>query len=508
MLSRRLVGAVGLIVGVLYLVGCRTAVDSGPLPGVDVQHYDVHLHLDRSTTHIEAQATLTVHLSDTTDALRLALDGLDVDTVRVDGILVTAAHRRGVLTVPGPLPPGLHRVYVRYAGTPDSGLYSREVADQPVRFTDSWPVRGRGWFPGVHHPSDPATWRLTLDVPPGRDVLATGTLQHSDTLSSTVRTVWTLDQPAPTYALAFAVGNFEASFSTAPDGVPVALYSVSSTPALAASLPAVERALGALADLLGPYPYASYRAAQVPIHYAGMENATLAFVDPTLRGAAQTRVLVHELAHQWFGNDVVLADWHDLWLSEGMATFLATFVMEHTDSETARHRWVELARLTPRRRRSLVPLVRHEVDNPTSHLTWVVYEKGACVLFLLRKTLGEAAFKAVLRQVRIQYADQPLSTEAFQRVAEDIAERELDTWFDVWVYDRAVPVLRTRWDQRQRTMRWDIEDDGGTLDGVSFLLRIQQGGDVYDVPVEQGKVVLPGDRPPEVLPVGVMLDVQ
>lgn len=479
-----------------------------PQPGVDVRHYDLHLRLDNTTTHVEAQATLTIHLSDTVDAFQLALGALEVDTVRVGGILRNATHRRGFLTVPGPWPSGKHRVYIRYSGMPETGIYAEELGSQVVRFTDSWPERGRGWLPGVHHPSDPATLRLTLNVPLGQDMLASGALQRSDTLSDIVRTAWTLDQPAPTYAFAFTVGDFDVISDTALNGVAIELYGASSTTSLSASLPAVERALDTLSDLLGPYPYDIYRAAQVPIRYAGMENATLAFVDPTLTGATLTRVLVHELAHQWFGNDIVLADWHDLWLSEGMATFLTTYVLERTEGEVARDRWVELASLSSGRRRSLVPLVRPELDDPASHLSWVVYEKGACVLFLLRKTLGEASFQTLLRQVAAQYADQPLSTKAFQRVAEDVAGRELGEWFDVWVYGRAVPVLRTQWDQQQRTMRWNIEGDRGTLDGVSFLLRIQQGGVVYDVPVENGEFVLPETQAPDVTPVGVMLVVQ
>ncbi|NBC15760.1 MAG: M1 family peptidase, partial [Bacteroidetes bacterium] len=356
-----------------------------------MQHYDVHLRIDRDDPTLRGRATLTVHLDDTVDALRLGFSGLRLDSLRVDGVAVDGRRRGSILSIPGPWPPKPYRVDIQYTGEPSTGYYRKEVGDDTVRFTDSWPTRGRGWLPGVHHPSDPATLRLTLDAPIGPDVVATGALIRRDTLQTGhVRTSWSLDVPAPTYAFGFAVADFDAAADTTVMGLPLGVYSLPGAASMAPALPTVARAAEALTELLGPYPYANYRAAHVPIAYAGMENVSLAFIDPTLSGAAQATVLVHELAHQWFGNHVVLDDWHDLWLSEGMATFLAIYAMERQDALAARARWIELARLSPQRRRSMVPLVRPTEAEPDAHLTWVVYEKGASVLYLLRQTVGEA----------------------------------------------------------------------------------------------------------------------
>ncbi|NBC17871.1 MAG: M1 family peptidase, partial [Bacteroidetes bacterium] len=138
----------------------------------------------------------------------------------------------------------------------------------------------------------------------------------------------------------------------------------------------------------------------------------------------------------------------------------------------------------------------------------VVYEKGASVLYLLRQTVGDSVFAEVLRETIRRHADRPLSTEAFQAVAEEVSGLDLERWFDVWVYGRDLPTLRAEWQAAKRTLRWFVEGDGGTLDGVPVPLRIQQGGRGYDASVVDGQIVLPGEEMPEISPVGMMLDVQ
>ena len=272
--------------------------------------------------------------------------------------------------------------------------------------------------------------------------------------------------------------------------------------------------LATLADLLGPYPYASYATVQVPMAYAGMENAAAPFLRAELYSTdAEGRnpieeVNTHEIVHQWWGNAVVPADWRDLWLSEGAATYLTTEVYQRLDGLEAGRRFRTLMsrEISPEdAARRLVPTT---YADPADVLSPTVYQKGGAVFHLLRLTLGDAVFFGALRQIQADFADRPLSTDAFQQALEAASGRDLQRLFDVWVHGEGLPTLRTRWDRDTRTLSWSVEGDRGTLDGVPFEIYIRQGDQAWFVPATDGVFTPPGDGRPTVEASGVLLTVE
>lgn len=509
----------GLALGLPFLLlvaGCRpatqTELPSEPVPGVDVLHYDVDLHLDPATRILKAHTRLTVQHPDTLIMLSLLLRGMTVDSVIVDGKREEAKREGSHLLMP--LSPGkdasLAELY--YHGVPEIGLYERASRSQRVVFSDAWPTDGSGWLPAVHHPSDPATLTLRLTLPAGYEAAATGTPQPLDTLAGSVRYQWDLDVPAPTYAFAFAVADFSVIEASVGDTLPIRYYMLAEDSSDAEVLRRTPDALAYFSDVFGPYPFASYASVEVPIRYAGMENAAASFLQPELfRTGEAEEVQVHELAHQWFGNRVPIASWNDLWLSEGTATYLETLFFEHADGlDAARAQWVALAEMNAFRRRTHTALVPDKPIHPNTLLTWVPYDKGASVLHVLRRRLGDPVFFHAFRTIYVRHAGRPLSTNAFQEVLEEVSGQDLTDFFAFWVYGDRLPVLDTQWNAATRTLSWQIREDEGTLADVPFDLQIQQGNRRDYVAVDAGQATLAGwDRPrPDVHPVGVLMNVR
>ncbi len=544
-----------LALAALLVGGCRDAAPAHdpvaappPTPGADIRHMAAWLDVDTDALRIGARAALTVAHPARLDTLALGLDGaLDVRTVRVDGLGVDARRDGDALLIPLPdfsslpayeCPPGscfpnadtLSVVEIAYEGTPRAGLYAGEWSGRRVVYTDGWPDRTAGWLPAAHHPSDPVRATLTVGVPEtdadGRPqrLVVTGDVR-ADSLGGGRRWVRTRVGPAPgatasgvadgvpVYTLAFAAGPFEIiQGGTSAGGVAVrhALLDARLAPRLARTA----AALDTLAALFGPYPFAAYTTVQVPMTYAGMENAAAPFLRAALYTAdapgrnAVEEVNFHELVHQWWGNAVAPADWRDLWLAEGITTYLVADLYARLDGADAGRR--HLVRLT----REISP---HDADralrpsalaDPADALSPTVYQKGAAVVHLIRLTVGEAAFWRAMRGLQASHAARPLSTDGFRAALETASGRDLGPLFARWVDGATRPRLLTRWDRTSRTLSWSVEDDAGTLDGVPFGLYVRQGDVVRWLAATDGVARLAGDARPTVEPVGLLLDVR
>ncbi|HEX8299867.1 MAG TPA: M1 family aminopeptidase [Rubricoccaceae bacterium] len=506
--------ALVLVAVCVALAGCRAASDPvsapPPQPGVDVVSADVRLRVDPEALAVRARSRLRIAHPRALRALRLGLDdALTVAAVRLDGRAAAFTREGDALVVPLPGTERASTVEIDYSGTPAAGLYAAEAAGQRVVFTDGWPDRTAGWLPAVHHPSDPFALRLAVSVPEVYDVVLSGE-PRGETVDAGVRTVRSqLPAGAPSYTAAFAIGHFETVEDTT-GSVPVRHYVLPLDAAVAPDLRRVSAALDTLAAMLGPYPFATFATVEVPIAYAGMENAAAPFLQAALYRETATgrtpveEVAIHELVHQWWGNRVPPAEWRDLWLAEGPATYLTAETLGRLDGPDARMRHLaRIVRETPLdiARTRLVP---ERLAQPEDVLSLAVYNKGAALMHVLRLTVGERAFWGALRA--IQAEARPVSTAGFRAAFERASSRSLAAVFDYWASGTQVPRLETRWDDG--VLSWSLSGDGGTLTGLPVEVLVRQGETERLVRVSAGRVRLPGSAQPDVWPVGVLLDIR
>jgi aminopeptidase N len=170
------------------------------------------------------------------------------------------------------------------------------------------------------------------------------------------------------------------------------------------------------------------------IAYA-LETQTRPVYGQAFFGAGENdRVVAHELSHQWFGDSVALEGWKDIWLNEGFATYAEWLWEEHKGGST----------------------VRQSFDNAYASFSWgvgekagdpgvnrlfgdAVYQRGGMTVYALRATIGDAAFDRLLKRWTSDHRDGNATTDDLKKLAEELSGKDLDQFFNAWLYSGAKP---------------------------------------------------------------------
>lgn len=419
--------------------------------GYRVSHYDLRLKYQPATDRLEGTATLLA--TATQDLSRFNLDfALDVSQVLVNGhpakFAATGVQELEV-TPDAPLAKGSRAtVVVRYSGVPSTvsryGFTAWQRTPDGAVIADE-PEAAWWWFPSNDHPSDKATFDVSVLVPDGTQAISNGVLTSQRSKLGWTRFDWRENKPQATYLATLAIGKFDVTTGTSPGGVPVVnAYSPDLGDNADAARASVERT-GELVDWLsgyfGPYPFGSAGGyvPNVPTHYA-LETQTRVFYSPAqfARGA-NTSVVVHELAHQWYGDSVSLERWSDIWLNEGFATYAQWLWSEHENEGTAR----QLADYVYTSHPAGDPFWTVKPGDPgaANQFDAAVYDRGALAIQVLRDTIGDTAFFTLLKAWPTEHRYGNGTIAEFQALAERISGKKLDDLFHTWLYTPAKPAL-------------------------------------------------------------------
>lgn len=415
--------------------------------GTDALRYNIQVSYDFSARTLRGRTVVTMRAKQDLTSFTLDLL-LPVQAVKVDGRTARFAkplsHELKVVP-PATIASGdIFRVDVTYAGKPDAYTYGGErnwLADGGEVVAMNQPHMAPWWFPSNDLPTDKAKFDIRVTAPSGKRVVSNGSLVSRTVSGTRATTHWRMLDPMATYLAFFAAGSFDVASGRTGKGIPY-YYAVSR------KLPAGDRTRamrqlrqsGPITDWLqgwlGTYPFTSTGGLVTGLDVGfALENQTR----PTYGAWIYPGVVVHELAHQWFGDSVAVSRWKDIWINEGFATFSeAAYTAAHGGPSVAT--WLNSA-YQDRCHETGTSFWTLDLTAPGAPNIFdeAVYDRGAMVLGALQNRIGATELRDLLRTWVAQHHDGNASVAQFEALAASETGEDLTGFFDAWLRDGTVP---------------------------------------------------------------------
>jgi aminopeptidase N len=413
--------------------------------GYDVSHYDLSLDVAPGDPSMRAVATIDAVATADLDTFNLDFVGLDVESVTVLGQPSPFRIEGGELVI-DPVPvlakDRAFTTVVAYHGVPqplpDADLGSIGwLHANGITFVASEPNAAHTWFPSNDHPADKATFAFRITVPDGVTAVANGTLAGQESHGGRTTWRWEETHPMATYLATIAFGDISLEDGTCAHGLPLRnAFATTVAGAAQAAFAGTCTMISDLEGLFGPYPFGVYGALVVDgrLGYA-LETQTMSLFDRAVLSPSITaqRTLVHELAHQWFGDWVSIARWQDIWLNEGFATYAEYLWLERTQPGYDLDAAMRQVSTQP-----MPPIADPGVGQLFGQ---AVYFRGALTLHALRRTIGDAAFFQLLRTWSDRYGGADATTEDFVALADEVSGHDVRALLDAWLRAPVMPAL-------------------------------------------------------------------
>jgi aminopeptidase N len=426
----------------LFISGRADAQSAAPLPGdgFHVDRYVVSLRPDPATRAIAGTETIVVtSSSDGLSRLAFSPNALQIGDATIDGrpADISSTHDAILVSLPHTLARGQKATLrLRMTGTPARGLNLSAGGLYTSYFACDWMVCLQD------APGDKADFALDLIVPAGWTVAAVGRALPTQALPDGLeRHRWRSTRPYSAYLYAFAAGPFpirsdgDLTYIDATGTSADLPQAFALTPAIAAFL----------SDKAGmTLPDHRYIQVLVPGDEA-QESASFSLIgqsplDRDRVDPASAWVVAHEMAHQWWGNLVTCATWQDLWLDEGVTTFMVAAWQQHENGDAAYQAALDVARGRVERARAAgfdKPLAWGGTYPSLGIRRAIQYSKAALFLAQLREDIGDDAFWKGLRTFTRQHAGGTVTSRDFQSAMEAASGRDLTPLFKTWVYGDA-----------------------------------------------------------------------
>jgi aminopeptidase N len=416
-------------------------------PGYQVDHYHLRVGYDPASKQLTGHATLTATATEDLASFSLDLSGLTVRSVTVDGAAATADRGEDKLVVvPAEAVPAeaSFTVEVSYDGVPEP-VTSPALGSNGFQHTDDGafaigePQSASTWFPVNDHPQDKATYTIEVTAPSDLVALSNGAPAGQTTSDGQTTWRWEERTPMASYLSTVVVGDYRVH-ADSHNGKPLVTAVHSDLPtAVDDELRRTGEIADVLAEWFGPYPLESYGGIALADERIGfaLETQSRPVYGPVFFDGDAEWVIVHELAHQWFGNSVSVRYWQDMWLNEGFATYAEWLWSEEMGDDTAQETF-DLYWTGPGADDGFWSPATGD-PGPADLFSSAVYERGAMVLHAIRLTVGDDAFFEILRTWAEEKRNGNVTTAEFQGLSERISGRPLGDLFDAWLYATEQP---------------------------------------------------------------------
>jgi aminopeptidase N len=482
---------------------------------IDVLNYTFRIELSDNTDDIKCVETVDVrYVGAGVQTLRLDLVDatMKVGSVTSEGKQLHYTHQNNELLIALPSIPGLDQKIsytITYSGKPASGLKiaNNKYGDRTF-FSDNWPDKGRHWLAIVDHPYDKATCEFVVTAPSHYQVVSNGLrIEETDLKDGSRVTHWKQSVPIASWLYVLGVARFAVQHVDDFDhkAIETWVYYQDRDKGFHDFAVPTKDVLAFYSDRIGSFAYEKLANIQSNSVSGGMEAASaILYSEGSVVGDRNKRwrdVVIHEIAHQWFGNAVTEYDWDDVWLSEGFATYFTLLFVEHQYGKDAFMKGLADAKKKVYAFQEKDPDYRvvhnnlADMEKVTSSQT---YQKGAWILHMLRGVMGDDNFWKGIRSYYRKYMNANATTADFRREMEEASGRDLEAFFEYWLYQPGTLKVAATWsyDKKKKLIRLKIE--GGNLSmpiqigiymagvdqPVLQTTTLQEAGDTFVFPVD------------------------
>ena len=487
-----------LSTALLLISPYSSKADTYPInKNIDVKHYVFNLSLSDADNEITGTTQVTLSFKEAgMKNFRLDLinkttarkdKGMVVDAVSIHKTAVNYTHENDELIISLPAPSTKNQTItftIQYHGVPFDGLRigATKLGDRSF-FNENWPNRGRHWLPIVDHPHDKATSEFIVKAPSHYKVISNGLLLEESELGNNTRlTHWKQSVPVSSWLFVLGVADFAVKYVDEFRGKSIQtwVYAKNREAGFYDFDEPTKKVLEFYSNYVGPYAYEKLANIQTPSVNGGMETSSAIFYGEDLvtgkRDERTRNVVIHEIAHQWFGNAITENTWDDAWLSEGFATFFTLLFIENEYGKEEYTKGIIKARKSVYDMSVKMPdfsIVSERTAEKEDVTSGITYQKGAWVIHMLRNLIGEKNFKKGIQNYYAKYFNANTTTDEFRAEMEKVSGKDLKLFFKQWLYQPVNPTINASWTYNTSSKKLNVK----LHQAQKFL---------YNVPIEIG----------------------